>query len=498
MRVGIMSPGLSAGDAIGNDILGMYAISRQLGYETFLFTPDGSAGVALEVYSYNDVDWLLSRPDDLLIYHCCTWDSAGMKILRQLDCKIAIKYHNVTPSAYMAEYSTDFTKGTRMGREQLVEFANLPVVRFVSDSTFNAEELERFGAPQALRTVLAPFHHVDELLGQADAPRTEAQITAHTNNIVAVGRVVPNKGLDTLIEGLADLRRKRGPPVHLHVVGPHDHRMHAYKTKLLEIIARAGLQQNVTFHGTVTAQELATFYRHCAIFCTTSRHEGFCVPAVEAMAFGKPIISSRAGALPETCGDAAVYYDSIEDLGQKLATLLVDDEARVMLGRAGRARYERQFRNVHTEQGFVTLLRELETQTESEPVLTTAMDWLGLPQAEKVIAATLGLSEAPVYRAGQDAQLDLLDWMVRTGAARSKVIRSYLQSKPLWDYAARIAMPASAAHLTPAMRLAWLFSRRAQALFDLRDSSQTAGFVRWYRREGGVYEALHEAVAVHS
>lgn len=50
--------------------------------------------------------------------------------------------------------------------------------------------------------------------------------------------------------------------------------------------------------------ELADYYVACDAWTTASEHEGFCVPIMETMAAGKPVIVPRAGAMPETAGDA--------------------------------------------------------------------------------------------------------------------------------------------------------------------------------------------------
>jgi glycosyltransferase involved in cell wall biosynthesis len=61
--------------------------------------------------------------------------------------------------------------------------------------------------------------------------------------------------------------------------------------------------------GRVPPQELAGLYRRAAALVFPSRYEGFGQPPLEAMACGCPVAASRAGSLPEVCGDAAVLFD---------------------------------------------------------------------------------------------------------------------------------------------------------------------------------------------
>ena len=45
------------------------------------------------------------------------------------------------------------------------------------------------------------------------------------------------------------------------------------------------------------------------MFCCLSEHEGFCIPLLEAMHFGLPVVAARAAAVPEVLGDAGVLLD---------------------------------------------------------------------------------------------------------------------------------------------------------------------------------------------
>jgi glycosyltransferase involved in cell wall biosynthesis len=62
--------------------------------------------------------------------------------------------------------------------------------------------------------------------------------------------------------------------------------------------------------GFVSPDELAGLYRRAECLVFPSRYEGFGQPPLEAMACGCPVAASRAGALPEVCGDAAVLFDA--------------------------------------------------------------------------------------------------------------------------------------------------------------------------------------------
>lgn len=71
-----------------------------------------------------------------------------------------------------------------------------------------------------------------------------------------------------------------------------------------------------------------------------SRYEGFCIPLVEAMQFGCPVVAADAAAMPEICGDAALLYPPTDEaaLSAQLVRMLADDDLRAQLSAAGRER----------------------------------------------------------------------------------------------------------------------------------------------------------------
>jgi glycosyltransferase involved in cell wall biosynthesis len=69
------------------------------------------------------------------------------------------------------------------------------------------------------------------------------------------------------------------------------------------------LPEGVERLGSVTIEDLASLYRTAACLVFPSLYEGFGLPPLEAMASGCPVAASSAGAIPEVCGEAAVYFD---------------------------------------------------------------------------------------------------------------------------------------------------------------------------------------------
>ena len=70
-----------------------------------------------------------------------------------------------------------------------------------------------------------------------------------------------------------------------------------------------GLAQDVIVTEYVSDEELANLYRNCFAFLYPTWYEGFGLPVLEAMNFGKPVISSKVTSIPEIVGDAGVLVE---------------------------------------------------------------------------------------------------------------------------------------------------------------------------------------------
>lgn len=84
----------------------------------------------------------------------------------------------------------------------------------------------------------------------------------------------------------------------------------AYKEKFLEKIKILGLEKRVYILENVDNNEKYFLIQHCESYCHPSLAEGFGIPPVEAMYFGKPVFLSTLTSLPEIGGDLAFYFDN--------------------------------------------------------------------------------------------------------------------------------------------------------------------------------------------
>jgi glycosyltransferase involved in cell wall biosynthesis len=101
--------------------------------------------------------------------------------------------------------------------------------------------------------------------------------------------------------------------------------------------------------GHVPDAHLPGLYAGAAAFVLPSWHEGFGLTCIEALACGVPVVAARAGALPETCGDAARYADPFDpdDIATQVLAAIGDDRLREAgPQRAARFTWERTAREL--------------------------------------------------------------------------------------------------------------------------------------------------------
>jgi glycosyltransferase involved in cell wall biosynthesis len=176
-----------------------------------------------------------------------------------------------------------------------------------------------------------------------------ARVTARserTRRILFVGRLVERKGADVLINAFAELL-VRQPDAKLDIVGDGPQ-----MPPLQSLAEHLGLGDRIKFHGVLTGARLYNQFALSEVLAMPSRSssddvEGFGTVFLEAGIFGKPVVGTRTGGIPEAVLDEVtgllVPDGDSHALAEALQRILSDEELRTRMGRNGRERVESQF-----------------------------------------------------------------------------------------------------------------------------------------------------------
>ncbi len=139
-----------------------------------------------------------------------------------------------------------------------------------------------------------------------------------------IGNAFPYKNIWRIIEAFREVQ-KNYPDLQLLLAGKKDGFYQELERRTLD----EGIN-NVHFLGFISDGEKRWALQNARAFVTASYSEGFCMPVLEAMIEGAPVISSNASCLPEVVGDAGILFnpDSSQELVEALSNLLGDETMR--------------------------------------------------------------------------------------------------------------------------------------------------------------------------
>jgi glycosyltransferase involved in cell wall biosynthesis len=266
----------------------------------------------------------------------------GLLLMKTLGVPVVATIHHPLPIDTKAELAQASSTWERFQRVLFYPPVMQGIVArrldgVVTDSRSSVQEVSRiFKVPESKIRMVYPGVDTD-VFKRVDRLRKER------GSLIMVGRTGDRKkGVLYLLQALQLLR---GDDVHLKLtivdkVTPGD-------SFALKLVKRYGLEDMVTFTDRLTSEELARRYSAAEIAIAPSVHEGFGLPAAEAMACEVPVIATQAGALPEVVkeGETGILVppQNPRALAQAIKRLLSDEALRRRMGGEGRKRVERCF-----------------------------------------------------------------------------------------------------------------------------------------------------------
>lgn len=298
-------PSLAKRDAVGFHTFALAELLRELGADSTIYTAHINSETKDLARHYRS--HVRDPNPDLIVYQTSIGSPMADYVMGRSE-PLMLNYHNMTPPEYF--YGWDATLGAELdhGRRQLARLCRRASVA-VADSDYNARDLTEL---KPARVEVIPVLTDDALFpddtlfpdGEQRTPRRVPDHSAPT--VLFVGRLAPNKCQHDLLAAMAVVRQQI-PGAELVLVGSSS--SDRYEQSLREFAAELGIADAVRFEGSVSVSDLGSWYRRADVFVCLSEHEGFCVPILEAMAWGVPVVAFDAAAVPDTVADAGVILD---------------------------------------------------------------------------------------------------------------------------------------------------------------------------------------------
>lgn len=322
MRVLQLLPTIAAGDAVSNDAVAIDKVLRSMGYKTEIFAENIDKRLPSGTASHISRMPRLTQSDTVL-YHLSTGTELNFS-LGKLKAKKGIIYHNITPSYFFRPYNGDLTELLDYGRKGAAYLADKADF-CMADSEYNKKELIELGykCDISVRPILIPF---TDYSSKPNPDILKKYDSDGYVNFLFVGRVAPNKKHEDMIRTFCCYQKYCNPKSRLIFVGSWQGTELYYKR--LQRYINALEVPNVIFTGHVSFAQLIAYYQVADVFLCMSEHEGFCVPLVEAMYFGVPIIAYDSCAVSDTLGGSGILLKDKNPLEAALAAnKLITDTA---------------------------------------------------------------------------------------------------------------------------------------------------------------------------
>ena len=231
-------------------------------------------------------------------------------------------------------------------KRSLVRVINAPVTKVISVSKYGRHCAQTLQLLPADRYQLV-YNGVDLSRVNADSVRaTEFRqrfnISERKKVVVQVSWVIPEKGITDLLE-VARIVSSQRADTQFVIVGDGP-----YREEYTKQAHDMGLSENVTWTGLMKDPFGEGVYDAADVVCQLSRwEEVFGWMIAEAMAFGKPVVATRVGGIPELIDEGATGFlverGDVNTAADRVLRLLDDEELRKKLGCAGRQKTEERF-----------------------------------------------------------------------------------------------------------------------------------------------------------
>lgn len=340
------------------------AVSHDLGYFNRVvhipagpqvFLPKEELSEYTKVFAQGILDFAEKKQIHYDLIHSHYWLSgiAGELLKHQWDVPMIQMFHTLGKIKQQIGRTAEEREGEYRitGENHVVEVADLVIAATEAEQD---QLVDLYKVPPEKVKIIPPgvnTHHFYPI--PTDEAKEAIGLSPRDRAALFVGRIEPLKGVDTLLQAMAILKRDCRSficPDYLIIIGGdpggEEEKLSDEMARLQSLSCELDLNEMVIFLGKRGQDTLPYYYSAAEVVVMPSHYESFGMVALEAMACGTPVIASRVGGLAHLVRDGETGFNvpaqDPDALAEKLRALFVDHDLRAAFG-ARAAAYAKGF-----------------------------------------------------------------------------------------------------------------------------------------------------------
>lgn len=316
-----------------------------------------------------------SRPYDIMHANFFMSGLVSLRIKRKLHIPFVITFHALGRVRRLYQQEADeFPEERPLIEEQIIADTD----RLIAECTQDKEDLINLyrADPSKITVIPCGFDSAELWPTEKTHARATLGLRMEDRIILQLGRMVPRKGVDTVISAVALLRRVHGIDAKLLIVGGESDQpdpMITPEIGRLQAIAEAeNISDRVIFAGRCNRRMLRFYYSAADIFVTTPWYEPFGITPVEAMACGIPVIGAAVGGIKTTVCNGKTGFlvppHNPAAVSERIAYLYANPERLKAYGESGLKRANDQFTWAKVTERIAHLYETVVHKEQREPI----------------------------------------------------------------------------------------------------------------------------------
>ena len=297
------------------------------------------------------------------------------RLKQELGIPLVVTFHALGRVRLMHQPHDEFPSERCDIEQMVIDTADAIIAECPQD----AADLQRHYRTPASRLRMIPCGFDPEEFAPVDRREARARLQLPVNRpiVLQLGRMVPRKGVETVVRAVGILERRYDIRPLLIIVGGESASPDPEQTpeigRLQRIAAEERIQHDVLFIGQRSRSELRYYYSAADVFVTMPWYEPFGITPVEAMACGVPVIGSRVGGVQYSVEDGRTGFlvepRNAEALARRLAHVFSNPAIIRLLGKRARRRACDRF----TWQRVSNLLADVYAEVAASAAVTSSV-----------------------------------------------------------------------------------------------------------------------------